>query len=772
VSDDDHKKNGASNGSAAIADEPNEEPGMVHTTPAEVRAASARRRRIVRPVGQPAADPEASDKPTDPPPEEQLGQRDPNIDSVLARHPDIEPENTYNTPPAAEPPPVRQPEPQRVEELCALLGDFSEGYIAVDRKRPESVNGRFCLGAMKPITRMMTHAEFGKIYGGGRYDLRIYRKKPSSVDDSGREIYKPWGAVMRIDIPIPPAPNLLAGIAASSEDEDEERSASKGARRLGQASNADARVHEANLAHEREARTYEDNRAEREEQKRKREVAEVERKSREEQNAAVIAIDRTADRYQEILQSQQREMREMRDKLLELTANGNKKDDADKAAAMVNSMGTMMNSMMAPLVAQMATKKDNGPELQTLMNEERRRADERIKDATDNAAIRIKDAETRASETIHRLEEQHKDRVTALDTQTKERITAVEARAGKDVEEAKRDADRRIADMTTRHTERIADIQRQHEAELRAKDTAWTMKLETSSASVEAKIESLKSDNRRLQHELDRARDEANKPITKRLAEITEAAEAIGLGRADAEPGDWKSMLMQMAMNVGSQLPDIMKSAGEAVRAVRSSPSVAQQQAFQADQAAQMQHAAQAQAAQLRPRFATEDSPLFEGNDVPRFAAAPQPPPVAPPITPPSAIQAPATTVAQPMVPMQPPVPLGVSTAPGAPAQRPNPSIPPPPATGPSVPDAQILQFREMFETAFKANADPGEVADHLIGQIGVPTMTQLLGMVDPVRINGALQRGGFSTSPLCRREGQKYLRAIWGKLRQLCKLS
>jgi hypothetical protein len=50
--------------------------------------------------------------------------------------------------------------------------------------------------------------------------------------------------------------------------------------------------------------------------------------------------------------------------------------------------------------------------------------------------------------------------------------------------------------------------------------------------------------------------------------------------------------------------------------------------------------------------------------------------------------------------------------------------------------------------------------------------MTNLLGMVDPQRINAALQRGGFGTSPLVRRDGQKYLRAIWSNLRKLCNLS
>ena len=801
MSDSDNK-NGASNGVAARIDESDAAPEsgngqrLVLTKPSEHRREQKRRRIVVARGAEASTD---SEQPTEPPPaaeektEAPQAELEDNVSDAQVE-PRADPEDELTTgldeplepaslmqdtaaesapepatltdymakrqrgkgtldPPA---PPARRradddEEPSRVEDLCDTI-DFNDNYISVDRKQPTMFEGRMCNGAMKPIDRRMTHAEFGKRYGGGKYDLRVYRRNDDKTDGAGRAVYRPVGKVMRVIIPVPPVPNVMAGISATEDDEAEP----PGKRTLGQASNADARMHEANLAHEREKRMYEDQRAEREEQKREVRAREHERRSKEETHSQLSFIDKAQERLQEQLDKKDAELERMREKYE--SANNNVKTDADKAAAMMTSMGATMQAMMAPLVATLATKKENGPDLQAVLNEERRRADERIRDA-----------EIRSGENIKRIEEQCAARILSIETHCKERIASVEQRAKDDVEAAKRDADRRISDNDARHTERVADIERQHQAELRSKDTTSEMKLNTEKATIEAKIESLKSESRRLQQELDRARQEANKPIGKRLAEITEAAEAIGLSRGGSdEPADWKTMLMQTAMNIGSQLPELLKSAGDAVRAVRSAPLPAATAAMQEQQLLSMQQAASHQAAQMRPRFATEDGPLFEATHTPPLISPEAQPSIAAVVPPPAP--------PPPMQPLVPPVPVGpVSTPPQAgPSITPNPepgaSIPP--ATGAEIPDAQILAFREMFEAAFKANANPAEVAQHLIGQVGVPTMTNLLTMVDPQRINAALQRGGYSTSPLVRRDGQKYLRAIWSNLRKLCQLS
>ena len=84
--------------------------------------------------------------------------------------------------------------------------------------------------------------------------------------------------------------------------------------------------------------------------------------------------------------------------------------------------------------------------------------------------------------------------------------------------------------------------------------------------------------------------------------------------------------------------------------------------------------------------------------------------------------------------------------------------------------DPYILQYREPFEQAMAAQATPKELAGHLLKTFPPAAITTIIPMLSPEAIRTVLQRNGQQGSTLCRREGQKYLRAVKAELEALLK--
>jgi len=94
------------------------------------------------------------------------------------------------------------------------------------------------------------------------------------------------------------------------------------------------------------------------------------------------------------------------------------------------------------------------------------------------------------------------------------------------------------------------------------------------------------------------------------------------------------------------------------------------------------------------------------------------------------------------------------------------PAAPPNPMAA-MVTDANVLQFVPMFESALTSGASPTQVTDYLVETHGAATVKLMVGIVTPERVLQALQANGRETSPLCRRDGQKFLRETYQQIQQ-----
>jgi hypothetical protein len=412
--------------------------------------------------------------------------------------------------------------------------------------------------------------------------------------------------------------------------------------------------------------------------------------------------------------------------------------------------------------------------------QERQRADKVIKEADERMAQRIKDIEERARQDV--------------------------AAARADVTDAKSDGDRRVTDTKDRFEDRIKDLDRNHKRELDGSRERWELQLSNEKTALETRLVIKDQEITRLQAELETAREEAKKPLTERINEVAAAAEALGYGKNEPEQKDWKQMALEVGGNLVSNLPELLRSAGDTITKMRQQPTPQQMVAYTQAQQAQMQTAAGARAVQLaatalppplrgpagalagpRGGFATEDGPEYEGArgmrapimavdaSVPTAGRVPAPqPPMAPPprAAAPYAMQNPMQPPMQ-APPMQPVQPIPQPAPVAAPMQ----SAEPPPAAEAQasepgtlrITNEQVLEFRPLFEAALKQGAAPAEVADYLVRTYNRERVAKVLPFIEPGHLLSVLQEHGFDRSPLCRRDGQKFLRETYAVLQQRC---
>lgn len=780
----DSKSNGAAK------EEPVEQE-LVHTKASHVRA--ARKRRVVQPEGEPAqeqeqvSDEQLESEPVDP--EEEA--RRARFQAIVDKHPDrgqpmIEMtrqaaqaarviSNTSTELPPEERNELKRDEPTIgpvveadqpdyiIRDLEDINGRFAIGrgyHIKVERKEPKTYGGVATAGKQKTIRSPMSTEEFAAFYGGGKYELIVCGppKKVKWVGPDGNPIPVPATKPIQITIPHVP-PNVHAGIASDEDEEDEMTQPMRpGATRPGMSTNADARIHETNL-------TFQEKQELRQEQRNR----DMEAKRQAEQNALITTLNAQHASMLALVQGQLEEakaeithmkMEGRRDQGVnietlkamrnpeEITAmrqsiDQNNKEHAAEISRLREAHGQEINRLRDGQNTELNRLRDqHQSELRALtdkVNEIRSEADRRIGEARSEADRRVKETEER-----HR-----------------ERLAEIERRAEKAVEEARSEASRRVSDLQSQNEARVADIRAQHQAALTAKDDVKGMELKAQGSSHKSELSIRDQRIVQLQEENAQLRRKAEQPLSERINEVTEAAEALGMGRAGPEEAeDWKSALMKVGLNLASQFPEIVKNAGDAVAKIRSNPSAEQVAAYQARQAADMQMAAQmAQNQLVNPRmgFATEDGPAYEGQ------------PVAPPPIYPAQLQRPPLQAAPPPAPAQAPIaPTPMAPNPAAAPAAPV-SVPPPaaPIVEPSaIPDEQILQFVPMFEQALMAQASPAEMASELTKNFGAANVTQIAAMLSPEQIVAALQRTGRGRSPLCRRAGQKFLRDIWIQIR------
>lgn len=177
-------------------------------------------------------------------------------------------------------------EPTCLEDLSGLDFDSGQWKIRVVRKEPKvGPNGKRVDGEQKPITHDMDTQEFTDLYGGLVYELTLLGppNRGPRFDGAGRPIFRMYSKPFLVTIPGAP-PKIEMCIGYRGEDD-----VADGFRRMrpGNATSADARIHEADLEQRRDEERR--SRAEREEAKR-----ELEHKERAHQTEIMRLHDRIA----------------------------------------------------------------------------------------------------------------------------------------------------------------------------------------------------------------------------------------------------------------------------------------------------------------------------------------------------------------------------------------------------------------------------------------------------------------------------------------------
>lgn len=666
------------------------------------------------------------------------------------------------------------PVPATLDDLMSLapIGDGNY-YISVERRLPKVWGGVACAGMLRPITRYLTTSAFKNLYGGGEYQLILYGppKRGGIYDPETRRIRpKALTKPVRFLVPLDQYPPTLFEDLGEDEDDNEEGESMRhyppngGGTTVGRPwesgrvkTNAEAKMFEAQLSfEERQAqRQDERERAARAEEQRMQDEAEAKGIS-----MAQLLVDqknREAERLERAHREQIAFLERQHQERINATEGGRKGDSAE-------ALGNALSQVIGALKPNGSSDK----QLQDLVNQHARemeRVQAQIKDAGERADQRVREAEGRADRAKEEADRRADERIRDIERRAEERMKEAHERADKRVKEIE-DATRRIVeDARTQAQARLDDERRNHDRDLRGKDEAFGMRLETQKTSYETRLAGKDEELARLRAECDRYRSEAdkNKDLPKRIQEFSATAEALGFARSDgaaeqAEPADLKTLLIGLGADLIRNAPAMIQSAGQTVQQLRGQAPQQSAAAPYVQQASQRQLPPRlhnpAGGVYQAPAFGTEDGATFMGDNSamqrPKYPPGYQPPgptlpqqqPAAPPVAPPgpAAQQELATAATQP--------------APAA-------------SGGLPVSPEQAMNVRALLEGALAAGQPAAQLAAEITANVG-PQMAMVLAQsVTPEAVTASLQAmPDGAASPLLRRDGQKFLRELHQAMR------
>ena len=677
--------------------------------------------------------------------------------------------------------------PRTLADLTRYLDHQGNYSIDVRRKAPRMYGGVPCLGAQRPIREYMTMADFAETYGGGDYELILYGPpRRGGVFDPKLGKIRPVALTDPVHVTVqhnhPPV--LDAGVLEEDDEEENEddemqRFIQPGLRR-GPATQADAKIYETSLQHEER---MSDRQRERE-----RELEERLHTMPAQMKPLLDSVRSASDRMVDVVEKQSA----ARENLLREQASEERRR-AEEAARESRDRSTDMRGL-AEVLKVLRPADDGAAQTQVVETAAREREhilkshQDELRRVTETLDARIRDANARAD-----------DRIRDIEARADRRVQEAEQRAERAIREAKDEIGRQIADVTRVYEARIKDEERNHERELRSRDNSTEVRTESLRTAADMRIAAKDEEIKRLHTECDRLRHDLEqvKDLPTQVEKFKATATTLGFVAAnergddeEKEPGDWKSMVGMVAVDLVKNLPEIMRTASESVARVRA-PGAQQtaQQTYEEMQYAAAQSQARAMAGvpgapALRgpggqtfvPRrlaFATEDGPEFAGTGTapavpPRYpgqAAQGMPPTTAPQPAP--------QPVPPPQQVMQPPGPPPMPAAPAPPPpQRAAPPAPPPRAAPPAgpimLPPEQLMQIRRALESAFVQAESVDEVAQGFIEELGAPMIAQVVAHISAEQVISTVQsQPDGATSPLVRREGQKFVRALWDALKR-----
>ena len=626
-------------------------------------------------------------------------------------------------------------------------------FVTVMRKQPKAWDGMSTYGRQRNIQHeRLSYHEFVAAYGGGQYELMVYGppKRGREYDRNGQLVPKPLlKAPISLTVPwmgdggVSPNPDSAAIFEGQTQAmpatvPGDIPSALMSSRIR---NSADANIYKEHVQHEQW-------REERAEERRERQRERVRSDQLTQGELLTRAHKQAVDLLTEQLHAAQEEARALRQQKPSSTA------ELGQLLAMVQrppseqELERMRSSHKNELER---TQEAHRRELEVVTAkavEDLRRAEERGERHTADLTRRYEDEVRRLTDQLKVLEErlvrerdadreQHRRDTEHLQAEHKREVTYLQA-----------EHDRVLTAQRQHFEARLSDEQRANERDraLRGELTNSQIaveraRLETDAKNTERRNAELVAENQRLRSELDKKGD-----LGRQIKVITENAALLGMRRdeggdgGEAEEGNWKTMLGKVGLGFVQQLPQIIENASKAVSQVRTAapagppaPPPAQGQ-FGGPRAAPLPPTS----APIVPPFYTEEF----AHTAPPLPAAFQgaPGPYGYPTSP------------APSGPSAPP-PAQSAAPPAQPAGAP-PAAPEPPAIN----DAQVLEYRPHLEAALSSGVPPEEVAADLVRTYPAEAVKGIASLIGPDLVAAVLQRNNLGTSPLVRRDGQRFL--------------
>lgn len=693
-------------------------------------------------------------------------------------------------------------------------------YIHVKRKSPKIAYGMNILGPQRAITRPLSYPEWEAIYGGGTFELIVYGppKNGNVLDHLGRIAPRRLTDPFLFDFPGPP--NTEGLVHARGEEEPmNPASLIEGQLPRRPQTIAEGKVEEARIevgaAREIRAETREERERTKAEQLLKEKAdssAELMRTVLQMQRESTREANELREKMFEREREHAAEMRDFTEKMEErikaLIPQEKKPDDVER---LIKLTGAMNQSGSADEI-----RAEHQREIQRLTEQRTRDQDsfnQQLKDARERSDRLVQDERQRADQRIKDAEERFHN---------KERDER--ERAASEIQKTKDECERRLADQHRQMTDRIADLDRNHARDLASKETAHAMQLKTTESTYEMRLDQAKGDVKRTNVDLERARKEAdeNKDFVGKISKFKEQAAELGLVDASEAGGNEPETLPQMLMKVGSNLagalPSIIENIGNMVKG--KDEQALQQARLQGRQdmvaqAGQMQQASPAlppahprrgvpRLQPFQPISQAQPAPLIPGHEPGRHNPSAQqirPIPPASDLQPEEIMRQEALARQQQQMADQaaqaaPPTPAvpgpgvdpfhtGMPPEPQfAPASVPPPPAPlslapptfqsappPPPAGAPSDPalaalraeDQQIVVIEPYLLPSYENQISAELVANEFVSRFPKDQVREILSNLGSAdRLIEAFEREKGPNHPFARRDGKKYLRALF----------
>lgn len=654
----------------------------------------------------------------------------------------------------------RQP-PANLTDLCQLypIGNGMH-YIRVERVAPKSFSGRPIAGLIAELRHPVSERQFVQQFGGGAYELVVYGPDPTGRMDpvSNTTIIKPL--TKKIGVTYPGNPVVEADMDPGIPG----YPGFTGRRPLAQPlGSAEANAFKASL--DFAARMVTEERAEKRELQRNAAAAPAQSLGsldpvlgvmRDQTKMVADVAGNEAERSRKAYELQ---IDHMRSEIETLRAELREQRSRPAESATVFSAVTDMVGKMAPA----------GRTTEEIARAHESHRDE-MRRVTDQHRDEMKTREDQHRREIENIRATHDERMRILN----EQVETERRRARDEVEQERRRYEDRERTLREQNDERLRTASERHTAELERlrSDHARELQSIERNAQLVAKTEKVGLETRiaSLQEQLDRARAEAadKEDLEAQLAKTEHMAGLLGFRRDDGAPKDWKEHLAAAFSHAITNADKILDAGARTLAAAKAQPA-----ALGAQQRPGMGMPQQAPPPQLQPRqrppmHATRTwgvegaAPIAIDHSRGRVAA---PPPYENP--PPQQQQpqpAPQPAPQQQFQPQPAPQPAG-------PAQNgaPVPQQAPPNGAAHGITGEDLDAFRIWAEQKCLQGAPPEVFAQELVGRIGMDATRQLLSAITAERFHEALSADpGMAQSPLVRRDGQRWIAAVFIAARQI----